>query len=339
MLRIKIHHGLGIGCVLQLLLVVQLRLDPLLINHLLVIVLQLSLPHPLFLLLLLLSYLQLLIPYLPKFLKLLLLLLLIVPLCLLPRDLLLPRSLYSLLHLPLLLLLLIEQMQSFLLSLHHLLVQNLVIFILYIHKHLCLPLNQLLSSILLLFELLFLFVPSQLVHCILLLCILLSLSIQLLLSLQLSDLLLLHVDVGLFEGSSNIHLLLSPLNLSLMLFDQLFLYLSFNQFSLQLLFLHPLDNVDLEISVLVLDVLGILHLLLVFFHQFVSQVLVILIHLLQLLFFPLVLYFLVHFSLSLLQLLLIVSFLQDVAHKHLRVESLHLVAFIMSLELHVINNV
>lgn len=243
-------------------------------------ILQLFQPHSLFFLFLLFSDLQLLIPDLPEFCKLLLvsLFLSLLPLSLLNLQ--SPTPLYLCFQLKLLPLLLFKQVICFFFRLGHLLIQNLVLPVFYVPQFLRLSVNNPLPSSLLFIKLLLFLVLLQLLHRIFLPGILLNphfvfLILNLLLFLDRQQ-----VYVGLIKVCSLLHLLVLPGHLLVPFPFQLSIDLPPNQFSLQLLFLIVPDHPHLVILMLVLDGLRIRHLLLVFCHQLVPHLLVMLLHLL-----------------------------------------------------------
>jgi hypothetical protein len=106
-------------------------------------------------------------------------------------------------------------------------------------------------------------------------------------------------------------------------------YLSLDDFSLQPIVLNFLDSIDLELEQLLLDDMGSVHFLPVDLLQFLSLFVVVLFHFPVLKFYPLLFYLFVNVFFSLFEVFLCLSFLKDIAQKHLRMECLYLVLRVM----------
>lgn len=217
----------------------------------------------------------------------------------------------------------------FFFSLSHLLIQDFVLSILDGAQVLDLSVNQSLSSLLLLLELLFLFILSQFLQSFLFSCILFDqfFIFQFLFSfLQLE---LFQLNISLMEVMFLFLLLQLSLMLSLSFPFELFLDLSPDEFTLQHLLLDLLDAVGLVLVELVLDDFGVGHFLLVFDHELLSELGVVLFGFLLFELLPLSLDFFFLLVFSLLEMILHLSFLHNIAQEHLRMESLYLILRVM----------
>lgn len=189
--------------------------------------------------------------------------------------------------------------------------------------------DQFLSFLLFLFELLFFLFPSQVVQ-------LLFFSGELFDSFLLfkffSFLFFLGFEdfhVCLFKFFSHVGLFLLSCFFFLFLIHDFIFYLFLDQFSFKHFFLNSLDTFHFEFMMLLFNVIGIVHFLFVFFLQFLFHLFIILIHLLFLEIQPLVFNLGFHVLLTLAKFVLGNSLLQHVGHHKFRVESFNLVLVVM----------
>ncbi len=186
-----------------------------------------------------------------------------------------------------------------------------------------------LTSLLLLAELLLFLVLAELVHLVALAGVLVDFFLldDFLLLLDLAE--LEEVFVCFLEGLALGSLALLALELALALFLELILDLALDELALQHLFLDVLNAFHLELVVLILNDLGIIDLLIIFFLELLLHFLVVLIHLLLFHFLPLFVNLGFDCVLALLDVLLRVPLLKHVADEHLGVKSLHLVLLVV----------
>ena len=295
--------------------VLDVRLLPLEVEELLSALL-------LFLLLLLLSHLQLFVANLPELGEVLLLLLFGGLLSLFPVDLQLARPLNSGLHLSLALLLLFIESVGAVFSFSNLPVEDFLLVILQRSELLNLRVDHALPRLLFVLEALIL---ALLLHVLKLLTLLSKLLDLLFLFDLLQTLGLLHpheLIVGLSEVSAHLGDLLLAHDLALLLTLQVLVDLPLDELALEHLLLERLDEVELEVFELLADVFSVRLLELVLLLELCAHLFIVLVHLLTLDLFPVSVDITIDCLFALCHSLLGFLLVGNIAHHHLSLKGL-----------------
>jgi len=135
--------------------------------------------------------------------------------------------------------------------------------------------------------------------------------------------------VGFLELLSGASSSLLSFHVSQLFSFDFFFDLFLNELALELLLLHFLNVVELEILQLVLNILCVSHFFMILFFQFFSESLVVFCHFLFFKLVPLILDFLMKLCLSLLGHHLLFLLCNNIAHEHFRVKCFHLIGIIV----------